>query len=123
MYDNNNVFAKMLRGEMKCTKVFENDFAIAFKDIFPVAPIHVLVVPKTKHIEFGDFCINADKDFVAGFFMTVNEVIDMLELEDGYRLITNSGKNGHQSVPHFHIHIIGGKKLGCLIEGDEIHKR
>jgi histidine triad (HIT) family protein len=116
MYDDQNIFAKILRGEIPSKKLFENDIAIAFADIAPAAPVHILVVPKTKHVSFEDFMASASPAEVTAFFKAVREVAHIAKLEeDGYRLITNHGKNASQSVPHFHVHILGGRPLGGLL--------
>ncbi len=115
-YDSNNIFAKILRGEIPCKKVFENEFALAFHDIAPEAPVHVLVVPKVDCVSFDDFAKTAAADFMRGFFATVQKVAEMLDLpENGYRIISNHGADASQSVAHFHVHIVGGKKLGRLL--------
>jgi diadenosine tetraphosphate (Ap4A) HIT family hydrolase len=116
MYDNNNVFAKILRGEIAAKIVCENEFALAFYDIFAQAPIHVLVIPKNAHINFSNFTQNASPDEIIGFYATVNKTIGILNLQDsGFRLISNSGVNGGQEVLHFHMHILGGEELGPMI--------
>lgn len=116
VYDPNNIFAKILRGEIPCKKVFENEFCLAFHDIAPEAPVHVLVVPKIDCISFNDFAKVAATDFMQGFFVSVQKVADILGLPDsGYRIITNHGSDASQSVAHFHVHILGGKNLGGLL--------
>jgi len=115
-YDTANVFARILRGEIPCNKVFENDYALAFHDINPQAPIHVLVIPKKPYVSFADFAAEAPPPMVAGFFKAVATVARSLNLEDpGYRILANSGWNAHQEVPHFHIHIFGGRPLGAML--------
>ncbi len=115
-YDDNNIFAKILRGEMKASKVYEDDNVLAFNDIFPVAPVHILVIPKGEYINFAHFCSEASIETVANFFKTVATIADSIEaLKDGYRLITNKGEFVGQSVNHFHVHIIGGGKLSSKI--------
>ena len=115
-YDTNNIFAKILRGEMPCKKIFENEFALAFHDIAPEAPVHVLVVPKIECVSFNDFAKTATAEFMKGFFATVQKVAENLDLpENGYRIISNHGAYASQSVPHFHVHILGGKNLGRLL--------
>jgi len=118
-YDKKNIFAKILRGEIPSNKVYEDEFTLAFHDISPAAPVHVLVLPKGDYFSFDDFCANAGGERVANFFGTVRAVAHMLDLADsGYRLITNHGADASQSVPHFHVHIIGGRELGALLPGD-----
>ncbi len=116
-YDNDNIFAKILRGEIPCKKVHENDHALAFHDINPMAPVHVLVIPKGAYVSFDDFTANASAEEIEAFFRTVGEVARSLGVaEDGYRIIANIGANGHQEVPHLHVHIFGGAHLGTMIK-------
>ena len=116
-YDQNNVFAKILRGELPCNKIHENEHALAFHDINPMMPVHALVIPKGAYVSMDDFAANATAAEIEGFFRTVGEVARQLGLaENGYRLIANTGEHGHQEVPHFHMHIFGGAKLGGMIK-------
>ena len=115
-YDNNNVFAKILKGEIPCHKIDENKFSLAFTDINPQASIHILVIPKKPYINFYDFTKNAPSEEVKSFWQLVNNVISKNNIEEnGFRIITNSGKDGNQDVPHFHAHILGGENLGKMI--------
>ncbi len=115
-YDRNNIFARIIRGEVACRKIYEDDFALAFYDAAPVAPVHALVVPKGEFISFADFSQNADAAEITGFFSAVHNVAKQLGVvESGYRLITNHGKDAAQTVLHFHVHIIAGKNLGGLL--------
>ena len=115
MYDANNIFAKILRKEIPCDKVHEDEFSLFFNDINPQAKIHVLAIPKFPCTTFSDFLKNVDNENIASFFNSVQFVINKLGVESkGYRLITNSGENGGQEVPHFHIHILAGEKIGRL---------
>ena len=115
MYDHNNIFAKILRKEIPCDKVYEDEFSLFFKDINPQAKIHILGIPKFQSTTFSEFLKKADNNIILSFFKSVQIVIDHLNIEkDGYRLITNSGENGGQEVPHFHIHILAGEKIGGL---------
>lgn len=115
-YDKNNIFAKILRGEIPCKKVYEDGFVLAFEDIAPKAPVHVLVVPKGEYVSFDDFAAKASSDAIQGFFFAVQKVAAQLKLrEGGYRLISNHGANAGQEVPHFHVHILGGRPLGGLV--------
>jgi histidine triad (HIT) family protein len=115
-YDENNIFAKILRGEIPCTKLYEDDFALAFRDIRPAAPIHVLVIPKGKYISIADFGAQASPAEITGFFHAVSLVAKQVGAEEnGYRLISNAGPDSHQEVPHFHVHILAGRKLGPLL--------
>ena len=121
-YDNQNIFAKILRGEIPADKVYEDDSVLAFRDAYPAAPVHVLVVPKAEYVSFNDFAINVTPEEISNFFQTIQKIAtEELELaEDGYRLITNHGANASQSVPHFHVHILGGRQLGGLLPDDEL---
>ena len=115
-YDDANIFARILRGELPCRKVYEDDYALAFDDIAPQAPVHVLVIPKTPHVSFADFAATAPAETVAGFFAAVAKVARQLGLEQpGYRILANMGHHAHQEVPHFHVHIFGGRKLGAML--------
>ncbi|TAH35772.1 MAG: histidine triad nucleotide-binding protein [Alphaproteobacteria bacterium] len=115
-YDRNNIFAKILRGDIPCKKVFENEFALAFYDINPQAPTHVLIIPKGEYISFDDFAAKASNDEITGFFRTAGQVAQQVgAVEQGFRLISNCGSNGGQEVPHFHIHILAGRKLGKMV--------
>ena len=115
MYDENNIFAKILRKEIPCDKVYEDEFSLFFNDINPQAKIHVLGIPKFPCTTFSDFLKNGDNENIISFFKSVQIVINKINIENtGYRLITNSGENGGQEVPHFHIHILAGEKIGSL---------
>lgn len=110
-YDQNNIFARMLRGEVPCKRVFEDEFALAFHDINPQAPVHVLVIPKGPYVSNMDFSAKAPAEMVAGFWRAVGTVARELGLEaDGYRLVANNGAGGGQVVFHFHVHIVSGKQ-------------
>ncbi len=111
-YNRNNVFAKMLRGEVPCKKVYEDDFALAFHDIRPLTPVHVLVIPKGEYISFVDFAAKASAEQIAGFYRAVGKTAKQLGLdESGYRIVANSGADAHQIVFHFHVHIFAGRPL------------
>ena len=115
MYDENNIFAKILRKEIPCDKVYEDEFSLFFNDINPQAKIHILGIPKFPCATFSDFLKNADNENITSFFKSVQLVINDINIEEtGYRLITNSGEDGGQEVPHFHIHILAGEKIGSL---------
>ena len=117
LYDQNNIFAKILRSEIPCNKIFENYHSLAFSDINPQSPIHILVIPKNSYINFYDFTRNASPKEIESFWKLVNNVIEYANIdEEGFRIITNSGKNGNQDVPHFHVHLLGGKNLGRMIK-------
>lgn len=112
-YDTNNIFYKIIKGEIPCQKVYEDVNTLAFYDINPAAPIHVLVIPKENFTSFNDF-INNSKN-IEQFFKTVHLIAQRLNLtQSGYRVLTNIGLQGGQEIPHFHIHILGGKKLGKI---------
>lgn len=116
-YDPDNIFAKILRGEIPCDKVFENDHAIAFNDIRPQAPVHVLIIPKGAYVSSTDFSSKASPEEIAGLMRAIHAVAEMTGvLEGGYRLIANAGENGLQEVPHFHVHLLGGRPLGRMLE-------
>ena len=115
MYDENNIFAKILRKEIPCDKVHEDEYSLFFKDIYPQAKVHILGIPKFPCTTFSEFLKNADNNNILLFFRSVQVVIKNLGIEkNGYRLITNSGEDGGQEVPHFHIHILAGEKIGKL---------
>lgn len=116
-YDDNNIFAKILRGEIPCAKVYEDDHVLAFNDINPQAPVHILVIPKGRYISIADFGASAPAEEVSGFFAAVSKIADDKGLKtDGFRVIANTGLNGGQEVPHFHVHILGGRKLGRMVQ-------
>jgi histidine triad (HIT) family protein len=118
-YDPQNIFARILRGEIPCRKVHEDEFALAFHDINPLAPTHVLVIPKTPYVSAADFHAGATTEEIAGFWRAVGQVAKALGLEQpGHRLITNMGPDSGQEVPHFHVHILGGKRLGRMLSLD-----
>jgi diadenosine tetraphosphate (Ap4A) HIT family hydrolase len=115
-YDPNNIFAKILRGEIPCKKVYEDDFALAFHDIAPKAPVHVLVIPKGPYVSLDDFSEAAPAELITGFIRAVGTVARQLGLKDsGYRLLVNTGRDGGQEVPHLHVHLFGGRALGRMI--------
>ncbi|MEL7690717.1 histidine triad nucleotide-binding protein [Citromicrobium bathyomarinum] len=115
-YDDDNIFAKILRGEIPSTRVYEDEWAIAFEDINPQAEIHTLVVPKGKYVSWDDFSAKAPDEEIAGFVRAVGKVAREKGLvEPGYRLLANVGADGGQEVPHLHVHLFGGQKLGRMI--------
>jgi diadenosine tetraphosphate (Ap4A) HIT family hydrolase len=115
-YDETNIFAKILRGEIPCNKIFEDDFALAFHDIRPQAPVHALVIPKGPYVSFADFGASATEAEIFGFTRAVAAVAKQLGVEEtGYRLIANMGWDSHQEVPHYHVHILAGRKLGVML--------
>ncbi len=115
-YDDNNIFAKILRGEIPCRKVYEDDYVLAFHDINPQAPVHILVIPKGKYVSIVDFGAGASAEEIKGFYAALAKIAGEQGLKaDGFRTIANTGLNGGQEVPHFHVHILGGKKLGPML--------
>jgi len=115
-YDDNNVFAKILRGELPCRKIYEDGQALAFYPLVDAAPIHALVIPKGKYVSAADFNATATPEEIAGFYRAVSHVARLLGVEDsGYRLISNAGPHSHQEVPHYHVHILAGRPLGPML--------
>ena len=115
-YDDTNIFARILRGELRCRKVYEDEHALAFHDIAPLAPIHILVIPKGAYVSWDDFSAHASDAEIAGFVRAVGKVArDGKMVIQGYRLLANTGKRSGQEVPHFHVHIFGGQPLGPML--------
>ncbi|MDF1670692.1 MAG: histidine triad nucleotide-binding protein [Roseovarius sp.] len=115
-YDDQNIFAKILRGEIPNDTVLETDHTLAFRDIQPQAPVHVLVIPKGAYVDHADFCANASDAEVLDFTRASAEVCRLTDvIGDGFRTITNSGDHGVQEVPHYHQHILGGRVLGWML--------
>jgi diadenosine tetraphosphate (Ap4A) HIT family hydrolase len=115
-YDSNNIFARILRDEIPSRRVFENEYAVAFHDIAPQAPVHVLVIPRGSYISIADFTAKASDAEILGFWRAVTEVARTLELETpGYRILSNMGEHAGQEVPHFHVHLFGGKPMGAML--------
>jgi len=119
-YDPENIFAKILRGEIPCDKVLETGHALAFRDINPQAPVHILVIPKGPYLDHDDFCRSASAEEITGFFQAVSAVAEAAGLSPakgggGYRLLANSGPDAHQEVPHYHVHVAGGGRLGPML--------
>ena len=115
-YDDSNIFARILRGEIPCQRVHETDHALAFHDINPQAPVHVLVIPKGPYRSWADFSAGASEAEIAGFVRAVGQVAKLLGLEaPGYRLLANAGVDAHQDVPHLHVHVFGGRALGPML--------
>ena len=115
-YDDQNIFAKILRGEIPAKKVYEDEWAFAFHDIAPQAPIHILVIPKGAYVSWDDFSVTASDAEVAGFLRAVGHVAREQGLvAPGYRLLANIGVHGHQEVPHLHVHLFGGRQLGAML--------
>jgi len=119
-YDKNNVFAKIIRGEIASKQVYQDDDILIIHDISQAAPVHVLAMPKGEYISFNDFVQNAPADKISQFFKKIQETADKLGIVDsGYRIITNHGADASQSVAHFHVHLLGGTSLGGLLPGDK----
>jgi histidine triad (HIT) family protein len=115
-YDDSNVFAKILRGEIPAKRVYEDDFALAFHDIAPWSPTHLLVIPKGRYVSWDDFSANASDADIAGFVRAVGKVArDAGLVEHGYRLLANTGLDSHAEVPHLHVHILAGRPLGPML--------
>ncbi len=115
-YDPNNVFARILRGELPCNKVYEDEHALAFHDIAPQAPVHVLVIPKGAYVSLVEFTTQASDAEIVGFLRAVGKTAEILGLPaPGYRALTNIGADGGQEVPHLHIHLFGGRRLGPML--------
>lgn len=118
-YDPNNIFAKILRGEIPCKKAYEDEHVLAFHDINPQAPVHVLVIPKGAYVSWDDFHDKAPQAEQAALMRAVGHVARLAGAgASGYRVIANTGQDGHQEVPHFHLHVIGGKRLGRMLPKD-----
>lgn len=115
-YDDDNIFAKILRGEVPCSKVFEDEHVLAFHDINPLSPTHVLVIPKGPYVSWDDFSAKASSEEIAAFVRAVGKVArDAGLVESGYRLLANAGPNSGQEVPHLHVHLFGGRSLGPML--------
>lgn len=119
-YDDTNIFARILRGEIPCDKVAENDHALAFRDINPQAPVHVLVIPKGAYVSLDDFAANASDAEILSFTrlcaqVCTSEGVDLAGGHDGFRAIANAGPHGVQEVPHYHLHILGGRVMGPML--------
>jgi len=117
-YDKNNIFAKILRGEIPCKKVYENEYVLAFHDINPQKKIHILVIPKNEYIDLDDFTNKASDKEIIEFNKAITHIVKMLKIsnqENGYRVLSNIGEDGGQEVPHLHYHIFGGEKIGKMV--------
>ena len=119
-YDNNNIFAKILRGEIPCKKIYEDDFVLSFYDINPQKKIHALVIPKGKYTDLDDFCSKASSNEMVGLLKGINFVAKKLCISvdkgKGYRALSNISEHGGQEVPHLHFHLFGGEKVGKMVE-------
>jgi len=118
-YDDDNIFARILRGEIPCKKVYESVHSLAFEDIAPQAPVHVLVIPKGRYVSMDDFAAEASEAEQADFVRAVGAVARLAGVADaGFRIIANAGENGRQEVPHLHIHVLGGARFGRMLPKD-----
>ena len=116
-YDDQNIFAKIIRGEIPCNKVLETEHSLAFHDINPQTPTHILVVPKGPYEDFDSFSAGASEAEIADFIRAMGEAARQAgAVKDGYRTLTNNGRDAHQEVPHLHFHIFAGKNLGRMIK-------
>ena len=119
-YDKNNIFAKILRGEIPCKKIYEDKYTLAFHDVNPQKKVHVLVIPKGEYINLDDFSSNASEEEISGLIKGISIVAKKVGVSEevkggGYRSLVNIGKNGGQEVPHLHFHIFGGEKIGKMV--------
>tara|TARA_B100001093_G_C26832881_1_gene1016927 strand:- start:1549 stop:1914 length:366 start_codon:yes stop_codon:yes gene_type:complete len=119
-YDDNNIFAKILRKEIPCDKIYEDEFILSFHDINPQKKIHALVIPKGKYIDLDDFCLKASNDEIVGLIKGINIVANKLGISSkigkGYRALANISENGGQEVPHLHFHLFGGENIGKMVQ-------
>ena len=119
-YDNQNIFAKILRGDIPCEKIYEDEYVLSFKDINPQAPSHILIIPKGAYTDINDFIENASNEEIIGFNKAIPVVAHQLGISEtsggkGYRLISNAGSEAHPTVAHFHIHLLAGRNLGPML--------
>ena len=117
-YDTNNIFAKILRGDIPCKKIYENEYVLSFYDINPQRKIHALVIPKGSYIDLDDFMQNAKDKEIVELFKAISHVANLLKVSNvngGYRTLSNIGNNGGQEVPHLHFHVFGGEKVGKMV--------
>ena len=119
-YNNDNIFAKILRGEIPCDKIYEDNFVLSFYDINPKKKIHALVIPKGKYVDLDHFSLNASPEEMVGLLKGINKVAKKLkistEIGRGYRALSNISDDGGQEVPHLHFHLFGGEKVGKMVE-------
>lgn len=119
-YDDQNIFAKILRGEIPNTTVLETEHSLAFRDLYPQAPVHVLVIPKGPYVSYDHFAAHASDAEILDYTRAIGEVCRMegvtLDVSDGFRMISNAGAHGVQEVPHLHVHILGGRKIGRMVQ-------
>ena len=119
-YDDQNIFAKILRSEIPCEKIYEDEYVLSFKDVNPQAPIHILIIPKGAYKDINDFSENASNEEIIGFNKAIPIVANQLGISEasggkGYRLISNAGSDAHQTVDHFHVHLLAGRNLGPML--------
>ncbi len=115
-YDENNIFAKILRGEIPCDKVYEDEYVLSFRDVNPQAKVHILVIPKGQYISLADFSAQASAEEITGFHRAVSKIVEDEGLTvNGFRAIANMGKHGGQEVPHYHLHLLGGAPVGAMV--------
>ena len=115
-YDPSNIFARILLGELPCKKIAEDEHTLAFEDINPQAPVHILVIPKGSYVDWSDFTRNASDVEQSAFTKMIGHVANIVGITDsGYRVISNSGNDGHQEVPHLHMHVLGGAAIGPMV--------
>lgn len=115
-YDTDNIFAKIIRGDIPCDKVFEDEYVLAFKDIAPQAPVHILVIPKASYKDLSDFSAHGSSEEITAFHRAVAHIVQDYKMhENGFRAIANSGADGGQEVPHYHLHLLAGKKIGPMV--------
>ncbi|MBX2835160.1 MAG: histidine triad nucleotide-binding protein [Micavibrio sp.] len=120
-YDQNNIFAKILRGEIPCKEVYSDEYVLAFHDIAPQAPVHILVIPRGQYISIDEFGREGSAEEIKGFYTAIDKIVAQEGLkENGFRCIANTGDHGGQEVPHFHMHILGGCKIGRMVETDAV---
>ena len=119
-YDDNNIFAKILRGEISCDKIYEDEYVLSFYDINPQKKIHALIIPKGRYVDLDDFSSNASPNEMVGLLKGINKVAKKLGISvdtgKGYRALTNISEDGGQEVPHLHFHLFGGEKVGKMVE-------
>jgi histidine triad (HIT) family protein len=119
-YDDQNIFAKILRGEIPNTTVLETEHTLAFRDLYPQAPVHVLVIPKGPYVSYDHFATHASEAEIIDYTRTIGEVCRMegvaLDGNEGFRMISNAGEHGVQEVPHLHVHILGGRRMGRMVQ-------
>lgn len=121
VYDDNNIFARILRGEIPNKTVFESEHSLAFHDISTQAPVHVLIIPKGRYVNYDDFACYASAAEIIDYTRAIGQVCQRVSItpefgHNGYRLITNAGQHGLQEVPHLHVHVLGGRMLGRILK-------